>query len=557
MHGEVMPRPAPGTTRTAAARLALWLAGSCVACSDGYVGLERGESVPIDAGVPEAALPDPGEPSVAFPRVVRGAVYFPARAYNVDQTWQEYDASVIERDLGYAAVLKLNALRIYGSYHAYRTDAALYESHIDHLLETASAQGMRVQFVLYEGSGGEVDDTLRALKDPLRAVAVQSVPTAAAEDEAQWQPFGAYVSWFMDRFRSDPRLLAIEVVNDSGRGVRPFARAMLDVARQQRGTIALAMGAPSDSLTEYASDGVGVLQLRNAFPADVTALQAAIEGAQAQAQAVGLPLWISEWQRIRPSGPNWSGEVALPAAERYPDLAPMALQIKRYEPALGSFFWSLMVKPGFVEGQRNAGTVNGMFWEDGAVWDLAAARILADDPTLMLPERKRAPFEVLHLHNDVTASRLACNRAVDGTGQGQNIAGAVAATSGDETTWRLIRIDNEAYFRLESAHCEQWLQCSAQADATQGSPDPVADADTLAVRAVDRTNTGDQTRWRLVPTTDGDWQFFLQNKATGYYLEVSALPDADEGASGARQVRAVPSTKTGPSTRFRSSDASH
>ena len=33
---------------------------------------------------------------------IRGAVYFPARAYNAYQTYSLFDAAVIDRDFGYA-----------------------------------------------------------------------------------------------------------------------------------------------------------------------------------------------------------------------------------------------------------------------------------------------------------------------------------------------------------------------------------------------------------------------------------------------------------------------
>ena len=47
---------------------------------------------------------------------IKGAVYFPARAYNAYQTWKDFDKKEIERDFGYAKDVGLNALRIFTSY---------------------------------------------------------------------------------------------------------------------------------------------------------------------------------------------------------------------------------------------------------------------------------------------------------------------------------------------------------------------------------------------------------------------------------------------------------
>ena len=51
---------------------------------------------------------------------VKGAVYFPARAYNAYQTYDFFDRNEIERDFSYAESVGINALRIFTSYEQYR-----------------------------------------------------------------------------------------------------------------------------------------------------------------------------------------------------------------------------------------------------------------------------------------------------------------------------------------------------------------------------------------------------------------------------------------------------
>jgi hypothetical protein len=490
---------------------------------------------------------------------INGAVYVPANAYNVDQQWLEYNATEVARDFGYAQSVNLNSLRIFGSYYAYQQNPSRYLSNINDLLAAASQRGIRVLFVIYETVAGvDADDpVLRSSKDPLRAVAMREPVTAITRDPASWQPYRDHVRWFMDHFKNDSRLLGIEVLNEPAAADIPFAHAMVQTAVANRGSIPLSVGTLPEQVLEYVADGVDVIQFHNNFPASLAASKTLIDTRLAQAQSVNKPLWMTEWQRTRPGGANWSGNANVPAAERYTDLASMASQVKEYRAQVGAFFWSLMVKPAYLAGQRNGGTINGLFWPDGAVWDLAGARVIADNPGLVLPERKRIPFEVLRFENKGQTRWLQTTEFADGTGTGRNVQAVPTNWTGNKTKWRLVRLDGSPYFRLENVQYGLWLQCTTVPDATAGSPNPSVDSDTLAVRAVPTTETSDQTLWRWIQPAAGDHYFFLQNKATGYYLQVTPLVDVDSnGFDGGLQVRAVPSSKTGDWTRFRSIDAS-
>ncbi|MBN1410267.1 MAG: cellulase family glycosylhydrolase [Spirochaetales bacterium] len=489
---------------------------------------------------------------------INGAVYWPATAYNVDQFWSEYDSSITERDFGFAQSVNINALRVFGSYYVYSQNNSTYESRIKDLLGKASEKGIKILYVIYEGCGNAADDSInRTLKDPLRAIASKSPPSAVTTNSSQWQPYRDHVTWFMNRFKNDSRLLGIEIMNEPNADDKAFAHDMVRIAVSLKGTVPLSVGTLPGQYLEYVSDGVDVLQFHHNFPTTLEGSANTIQNRIDAANNAGLPVWMTEWQRIRPSGANWSGDTAVPEAERFTDLASMAGQVKSYQYQVGAFFWSLMVKPAYLSGQRNAGTINGLFWEDGAVWDLAGARIISGNPNLNLPERKRIPFYILRFENKEFSSWLQCTDAGDGTGKGNNVQAVANKYTGNKTKWRIVRIDNDAWFRLENVEYNLWLQCTSVADATNGQPNASSDGDTLAVRAVAMTNTGDRTKWRWVSSGAGDWYFFLQNKYTGYYLQVTDITDFDgAGIDGGTQVRCVPSTKTGTWTRFRSIDAS-
>lgn len=89
-----------------------------------------------------------------------------------------------------------------------------------------------------------------------------------------------------------------------------------------------------------------------------------------------------------PGGSGWGGR-GIAAGERTTDYASLAPTVYSYP--IGSFFWSLMVKPAYLRAQRLNGTVNGLFWPDGAVTSLKDARAIANDPKLVLRERPIPP----------------------------------------------------------------------------------------------------------------------------------------------------------------------
>jgi hypothetical protein len=103
-------------------------------------------------------------------------------------------------------------------------------------------------------------------------------------------------------------------------------------------------------------------------------------------EVLGRPVWITEWQRLRPAGNGWN-QHKLPQNELFPDFASLAPHVRKAE--IGNYFWSLMVKPAYLTPQRNIGTINGLFYEDGSVYSLADARAIADNPNFMANEKKR------------------------------------------------------------------------------------------------------------------------------------------------------------------------
>jgi hypothetical protein len=161
---------------------------------------------------------------------------------------------------------------------------------------------------------------------------------------------------------------------------------MFLTAKSMQGTVPLTLGSDRIEVAElFIPLGLDIIQFHLNFPASTEELADATRKALALGVKSGLPVWLTEWQRIRRGGTGFGKQMS--PAERASDYASMASAIREYP--VGSFFWCLMAKRAYLKGQRLHGTVNGLFWPDGSVTSLKDAQAIANDPKLKL---KETPF---------------------------------------------------------------------------------------------------------------------------------------------------------------------
>jgi len=323
---------------------------------------------------------------------VRGALYLPSRAYNTYQMWAAYDESVIERDLGYANRLNLNAIRTWLSYEFWLESPDEHEAAISHFLSAANERGIRVLLGLFEGVGVDATPERLTDRDPTSATAVRSPSLEVASDPEQWGEPEEFVRWFMNNHRDDDRLLGIEVMNEPGwiGAQKDFARGMFEVMTAERGDAPLTVGSTSlANDADYAEWGSDIHQFHYNFPNDAAIYRRLLTEAADISNATGKPAWLTEWQRTR-SGSGFAAPIT--GDDWQPDYSTLAPTIRKA--GTGNFFWSLMVKPAYVLVQRRKGVLTGVFHEDGAVWDVEDARALkamSGDPAFRGRERKEWP----------------------------------------------------------------------------------------------------------------------------------------------------------------------
>lgn len=326
------------------------------------------------------------------PAAIRGAVYIPAGVYNAPQLWKNFSLQETQRDFGYAKGIHLNALRMWASYEYWQMNPVKFQNEFNRMLGAAHDSGIRILISLFENDGVPPTPENMWTTDPRKAFDIQSPGYAIATGpKIQWEQPRKFVEWFMKRYGKDDRLLAIEVMNEPNNatknrpGTVPFAKFMFKTAKSLQGTVPLTIGSANVNVAqEFIPLGLDVINFHDNFPVSAQALEETIKNALAVGQKTGRPVWLTEWQRVRPAGAGWNGQGVAPQ-ERITDYASLAPIVFSYP--VGSFFWSLMVKPAYLPSQRRAGTVNGLFWPDGAVASLKDARAISGNPKLQIRER--------------------------------------------------------------------------------------------------------------------------------------------------------------------------
>jgi len=148
-----------------------------------------------------------------------GANYVPATAINQLEMWQAgtFDPARIDLELGWAAGIGMNTMRVFLHDLAYQQDPAGFLDRVDQFLAIASRHRIRPMLVLFD-----------SVWDPLPAVGPQRPPRpgvhnsgwvqgpgkVALEDPSHWPRLEAYVSAVVSRFKADERVLAWDLWNE-------------------------------------------------------------------------------------------------------------------------------------------------------------------------------------------------------------------------------------------------------------------------------------------------------------------------------------------------------
>jgi hypothetical protein len=294
--------------------------------------------------------------------------------------------------LTYATHVNLNAVRTWLCYEQWERDPNGHERALDHFLDAAEERDLGVLIGIFDGIGANPTTNRLLNTNPKTAVGLSSPSREILSDPTKWDEPRAFVQWFMENYRDDDRLLGIEIMNEPGWDAEKlaFSESMFETLVDNRGSVPLTVGSTSlVNNAEYARWGSEIFQFHYNFVSDQTTFEEMLERVAISRAALDTPVWITEWQRAR-EGRGFTAEPE--PDERGPDYASLAPLI--HDAGLGNFFWSLMVKPAWVQPQRRNGVINGLFHEDGSVWSLDDARAIqamSGESSLDVQERQEVP----------------------------------------------------------------------------------------------------------------------------------------------------------------------
>ena len=158
----------------------------------------------------------------ALPWLV-GCNFTPAYAVNQLEFWQAetFDPNAIDRELGWAAALGMNAVRVYLHDLLWAEDSGRFIARIETYLSIAGKHGIATMFVLFD-SCWHPEPALGPQRAPIPGVHnpgwVQSPGVPALEDPSQLPRLQAYVSGVVTAFANDERVLAWDIWNEPDNG---------------------------------------------------------------------------------------------------------------------------------------------------------------------------------------------------------------------------------------------------------------------------------------------------------------------------------------------------
>jgi len=148
-----------------------------------------------------------------------GCNFIPSTAINELEMFQAetFDTATINRELGWAAGIGMNTVRVYLHDLLWKQDAAGFQKRLDTFLEIASRHHIKPVFVLFD-SCWDPFPKLGKQRDPRpfthNSGWVQSPGYEALKDSTQYPRLEAYVKGVVSKFANDERILAWDVWNE-------------------------------------------------------------------------------------------------------------------------------------------------------------------------------------------------------------------------------------------------------------------------------------------------------------------------------------------------------
>ena len=150
-----------------------------------------------------------------------GCNFIPSTAINQIEMWQSqtFDPDTIERELGWAADLGFNTVRVYLHNLVWQADAAGFKSRINHYLKIAESLALSTLFVLFDDCWND-NPQFGQQPPPIPGVHnsgwMRSPGSALVTDPSSWTQLEEYITSVIGTFGQDGRILMWDIYNEPG-----------------------------------------------------------------------------------------------------------------------------------------------------------------------------------------------------------------------------------------------------------------------------------------------------------------------------------------------------
>ncbi len=148
-----------------------------------------------------------------------GCNFTPSTAGNQLEMWQEetFDLATINRELGWAAEIGMNTIRLYLHDLLFKDSPAAFLDRLEEVTAVSHSHGIGVIPVLFDGVW-HPKPRLGAQPEPTpylhNSMWVQSPGSEIFYDRSRWPELRNYVHGVMSCFQNDPRIIAWDIFNE-------------------------------------------------------------------------------------------------------------------------------------------------------------------------------------------------------------------------------------------------------------------------------------------------------------------------------------------------------
>lgn len=230
-----------------------------------------------------------------------GCNFIPSTAINQLEMWQAetFDIATIDRELGRAAGIGFNTVRVYLHDLLWEGDKKGFIERIERYLKTAHGRGIRTLFTIFDDCW---NNNARLGRQPAPVPGVhnsgwlQSPGVDIVNDSSKWMRLEKYVTELVERFRQDERILMWDVYNEPGNSKQetkslPLLRKVFEWAGSARPSQPLTSGVwiGNNDLKTLQLEGSDVVTFHNYENAD------SLSKHISDLKKYGRPLICTEW----------------------------------------------------------------------------------------------------------------------------------------------------------------------------------------------------------------------------------------------------------------------